>query len=65
MSKEWEVTIYCDGFDGQLTAKIEADSAYEAEQAVYEMWRENSRDAEAVCNLCGYNECQCEEYDDE
>ena len=50
MNKKWYVTVDCDGFSGQLYAVVEAEDAEDAERIVYEMWKENSRDADAVCN---------------
>ena len=64
MSKEWHVTIYADGFDGQLTACVTAETASDAEQIVYGMWRDNSRDADAICNECGYTDCVCHQLEE-
>ena len=65
MTKQRYVTIDCDGFGGQLYATVEAESAEDAEQIVYEMWRNNARDADAVCDDCGYRDCVCDELEDD
>jgi len=43
----YEVTITSDALIGQLHAEVWADCEEEAEQIVYDMWREAPRDAEA------------------
>ena len=65
MNKEWYVTVDCDGFSGQLYAVVEAEDAEDAERIVYEMWRENARDADAICDECGFRECVCDELEDD